>query len=97
VNSENQVRLANTGLKKQISLLEERLLESERTEATLQDSEKRYRRLFESAKDGNAMKATVVETFGLWATAVLLFLNLFISLFEPKTASGQKVFYCKTF
>ena len=52
VNIENQLRLANTDLNRQITLLEKRLLEKERIVEALQDSEKRYRRLFESAKDG---------------------------------------------
>ena len=51
-NVENQLRLANTELNRRIALLEETLLEKERTVEALQDSEKRYRRLFESAKDG---------------------------------------------
>jgi PAS domain S-box-containing protein len=51
-NVENQLRLANTELNRRIALLEETLLEKERTAEALQDSEKRYRRLFESAKDG---------------------------------------------
>jgi PAS domain S-box-containing protein len=49
---ETQLRLANTELNRRIALLEERLLEKEKAEEALQDSEKRYRRLFESAKDG---------------------------------------------
>ena len=55
---EKQLLLANTELNRRIELLEETLLEKatlpekERTAAALQDSEKRYRRLFESAKDG---------------------------------------------
>lgn len=44
-NGENQVFLANIELSKQIARQEEAL-------EALQDSEKRYRRLFESAKDG---------------------------------------------
>jgi two-component system cell cycle sensor histidine kinase/response regulator CckA len=51
-NVENQLRLANTKLNSRIALLEETLLEKERTGEALQDSEKRYRRLFESAKYG---------------------------------------------
>ena len=39
-------------LNRRIVLLEEMLLEKERAGEALQDSEKRYRRLFESAKDG---------------------------------------------
>ncbi|MDP3480506.1 MAG: PAS domain S-box protein [Desulfoprunum sp.] len=49
---ENQHQLANIELKRRIALLEERLLEKERAGESLQDSEKRYRRLFQSAKDG---------------------------------------------
>jgi len=49
---ENQLPLANTELSRQITLLEETLLEKEMIAGALQDSEKRYRRLFESAKDG---------------------------------------------
>ncbi|MDO9067257.1 MAG: PAS domain S-box protein [Deltaproteobacteria bacterium] len=49
---ENQLRLDNTELSRRIVLLEEKLLENERIVEALQDSEKRYRRLFESAKDG---------------------------------------------
>jgi two-component system, cell cycle sensor histidine kinase and response regulator CckA len=51
-NIENQLRLDNTELHRQIVLLEEKLLEKADTQKALQDSEKRYRRLFESAKDG---------------------------------------------
>ena len=51
-NVENQLRLASTDLNRRIALLEDTLLEKERTGEALQDSEKRYRRLFESAKDG---------------------------------------------
>ena len=49
---EDQLRLSNTELIGRIALLEETLREKERTAESLQDSEKRYRRLFESAKDG---------------------------------------------
>ena len=49
---ENRLRLSNAELNGRITLLEERLLDRERTNEALQDSEKRYRRLFESAKDG---------------------------------------------
>ncbi|MFA5179984.1 MAG: PAS domain S-box protein [Syntrophales bacterium] len=45
-----QMKLA--GLNRRIALLEETLLEKVKTGEALQDSEKRYRRLFESAKDG---------------------------------------------
>jgi len=51
-NIENQLRLANSELNRRIALLEETLREKERAGEALQDSEKRYRRLFESAKDG---------------------------------------------
>jgi PAS domain-containing protein len=51
-NIEYQLRGANTDLNRRIALLEEALLEKERAGRLLQDSEKRYRRLFESAKDG---------------------------------------------
>lgn len=51
-NTEYQLRLANTELNRRITLLEETLLKNERALEALQDSEKRYRRLFESAKDG---------------------------------------------
>ncbi|MCL7488368.1 MAG: PAS domain S-box protein [Desulfobulbaceae bacterium] len=51
-NSGNQLRLANIELKRQSALLEEALREKEETLKALQDSEKRYRRLFESARDG---------------------------------------------
>ena len=51
-NVEDQLRLTNTELNRRIALLEESLLEKESTGGALQDSEKRYRRLFESAKDG---------------------------------------------
>ena len=58
INSDNSLQLANTELNRRVELLEKALrdketsLEKERTMETLQDSEKRYRRLFESAKDG---------------------------------------------
>ncbi|MFH0730772.1 MAG: PAS domain S-box protein [Pseudomonadota bacterium] len=51
-NNKNQLRIANAELNRRIALLEEKVLEKERTGKKLQDSEKRYRRLFESAKDG---------------------------------------------
>jgi PAS domain S-box-containing protein len=51
-NIENQTCLANKEPKGRTALLEESLLEKERIMGALQDSEKRYRRLFESAKDG---------------------------------------------
>ena len=36
------------------------------------------------------MKKNLLATIGLWAIAVLFLLNLFVTLFEPKTASAQK-------
>ena len=51
-NIENQLRIAKNELNRRIAALEETLLEKGRTEAALQASERRYRRLFESAKDG---------------------------------------------
>ena len=51
-NVESALRLANTDLRSKIALLEKTLLEKERTEKTQQDAAKRYRRLFESARDG---------------------------------------------
>ena len=51
-HAENQIFLANIELSKQIARLEKALLEKEKAGEALQDSEKRYRRLFESAKDG---------------------------------------------
>jgi len=51
-NIKNQLRLAYTELNRRNALLEERLLKKEIAMAALQDSEIRYRRLFESAKDG---------------------------------------------
>ncbi len=51
-NVENRLRLANTDLNRRIALLEKTVLEKESIVEALQDSEKRYRRLFESAKDG---------------------------------------------
>ena len=50
--TENPLRLENMELKKQIALHEEKMLEKEKGEKSLQSSETRYRRLFESAKDG---------------------------------------------
>jgi PAS domain-containing protein len=49
---ESRCCLTNTELNRQIVSLEETLLEKERAGAALRDSEKRYRRLFESAKEG---------------------------------------------
>ncbi|MHB1184964.1 MAG: hybrid sensor histidine kinase/response regulator [Desulfobulbia bacterium] len=51
-HAENQLFLANIELSKHIARLEEALLEKEKAGEALQESEKRYRRLFESAKDG---------------------------------------------
>ncbi len=51
-NVETDLRLPNTELNTRIALLEKKLLEQEMAEKSLVDSEKRYRRLFESAKDG---------------------------------------------
>jgi PAS domain S-box-containing protein len=49
---EHQLRLENRELNRRIALQEETSLGKEKTGEALQDSEKRYRRLFESAKDG---------------------------------------------
>ena len=49
---ENQIRITNIELNKKIALLEEALQFEKTTVAALQFCEKRYRRLFESAKDG---------------------------------------------
>jgi two-component system, cell cycle sensor histidine kinase and response regulator CckA len=51
-NIESELRHANTELNRHIVRLEERLQVQESVGEALQDSEKRYRRLFESAKDG---------------------------------------------
>ncbi len=51
-NIENPLRLDNATLNRRIALLEETLLHKLQNGGTLLDSEKRYRRLFESAKDG---------------------------------------------
>jgi two-component system cell cycle sensor histidine kinase/response regulator CckA len=51
-NVESKLRLDNIELKRHIARLEEIILEKKRTGEELEDSEKRYRRLFESAKDG---------------------------------------------
>jgi two-component system, cell cycle sensor histidine kinase and response regulator CckA len=62
---ENQFRLANTKLNSRIALLEKKLQEKKQAAEALQDSEKRYRRLFESAKDGililDALTGKVVD------------------------------------
>lgn len=52
ISVEGQLRLAKIELERRIELLEEKLRDRERIGDALQDSEKRYRRLFESAKDG---------------------------------------------
>ena len=36
------------------------------------------------------MKKNLLAIIGLWAIVILLLLNLFGALFEPKTASAQK-------
>jgi PAS domain S-box-containing protein len=51
-NVENQLRRENSRLIWQIAQLEEKFLEQDYSDGALQNSEKRYRRLFESAKDG---------------------------------------------
>ncbi len=51
-NIETRLHPANAELSRRIAVLLETLLEKEKTVEALQDSEKRYRRLFESAKDG---------------------------------------------
>jgi two-component system cell cycle sensor histidine kinase/response regulator CckA len=51
-NVESELSLANARLNRRNVRLENTLREMERTGEALQDSEKRYRRLFESAKDG---------------------------------------------
>jgi PAS domain S-box-containing protein len=51
-NLKNQHCPDNVALNLQIALLKKELLEKTMTSDALQDSEKRYRRLFESAKDG---------------------------------------------
>jgi PAS domain-containing protein len=51
-NIEKQFHFANIELNRRTALLEEALREKEKTLAALQGSEKRYRRLFESARDG---------------------------------------------
>ncbi|MFO7569120.1 MAG: PAS domain S-box protein, partial [Smithellaceae bacterium] len=52
LNIENQPVPDNNEINRRIVLLEATLLEKARTREVLEDSEKRYRRLFESAKDG---------------------------------------------
>ncbi len=51
-NTENELRLTNAELTRRVASLNEALLKKEGVAEALQDSEKRYRRLFESAKDG---------------------------------------------
>ena len=51
-NIEHQLRLDNTALNTRNALLEEKLQEKVMAVVVLQDSEKQYRRLFKSAKDG---------------------------------------------
>jgi two-component system, cell cycle sensor histidine kinase and response regulator CckA len=51
-NGENRHYLNTAQLTEHMKLLEKALREKERVEAELRESEKRYRRLFESAKDG---------------------------------------------
>jgi len=51
-HKENPCRPLDTGLERRIELLENIVLENEKNIEPLQHSEKRYRRLFESAKDG---------------------------------------------
>lgn len=51
-NLEKKLSLANIELNEQITLLKKVILEKDRGSKTLEDSEKRYRRLFESAQDG---------------------------------------------
>lgn len=62
---EHQLRLANSELNNRVALLEEMLREMDTTDEALLDSEKRYRRLFESAKDGililDALTGMVVD------------------------------------
>lgn len=52
LKDEDELRLANSELSRQIAILEESLLINSRVGDALDESEKRYRRLFESAKDG---------------------------------------------
>lgn len=51
-NGENKENLSTTELKRYVARVEEMLLAKEKMVEVLQDSEKRYRRLFESARDG---------------------------------------------
>ncbi len=52
IKDENMLRLANSELSRNIVMLEESLLINSRVGDALKESEKRYRRLFESARDG---------------------------------------------
>jgi len=49
---ENQLDHADTNLHEQLAVLKNKLLEEQNIRQALQNSEKRYRRLFESARDG---------------------------------------------
>ena len=64
-NAENQLRVTKTDLIRRVALLEDTLRKRDGETDALQDSEKRYRRLFESAKDGililNADTGEVVD------------------------------------
>jgi two-component system cell cycle sensor histidine kinase/response regulator CckA len=51
-NVKSQLRLPGIALQRRIGLMQEALREKEKALEALHDSEKRYRRLFESAKDG---------------------------------------------
>ena len=65
IQMENQLRLENNEMNIRIALLEDVLQEKEKADEALQDSELRYRRLFESAKDGililDALTGKVVD------------------------------------
>jgi PAS domain S-box-containing protein len=50
--AKNQLHIVNAELGSRVALMEARSLEMTRAVEALEDSEKRYRRLFESAKDG---------------------------------------------
>lgn len=49
---ENQHDRADSDRKRQLAVLKHKLLEEQNIRQALQNSEKRYRRLFESARDG---------------------------------------------
>jgi PAS domain-containing protein len=51
-NIENQLRLSNIELNRRIASIEDAVREKDKAMEALQDSERRYRRLFESARDG---------------------------------------------